>query len=484
MTQSIYGKRLSVSNLTLVLSLLFVLISLFFFATTTHAQSTARDRVNIQNGNVVTDDGKPLRGGRFWITPGAITQMQAEPTQFREYFRSLSRDYHLNVVRICIYDQYQTLDPASVSSTVDTVVNWAEEDGIYAIVNWHTGFENYTTQINLTQADRFWAFYAPRYKDRTHVIYEGSNETVTNAASQEHMYNYIRNLAPNTHLIMWSVPNTSQYYGGDTTRPVIDLTTIQNTTGINYSNASIGYHTYSSTSEDTTAKSWRDAGYPIICTELLSDSGTRTPVNYVNMMPLIKSKETLGISWMNWMTFNYRIPVVDQGMNFTADFITNLGTYGITFWPENFKSLVVNGGFEKDALNSQTITGWTTSSATPNADYVDKYAHDGNNRLTHYYASAFNIYTFQTITGLSDGTYKLTVWVRRGGTFTRSMIVAKKFGGTDLSVTTPDNSSWTQVTIDNIVIANGYGKIEVGAYTDANAGAWIGIDQIDLIRTN
>jgi len=69
---------------------------------------------------------------------------------------------------------------------------------------------------------------------------------------------------------------------------------------------------------------------------------------------------------------------------------------------------VVNGDFETGNGN-QPASGWT-SSGDATASYVGwdvAAAHGGHNRLAFYSASAYTVDTFQTISGLTNGTYEI-----------------------------------------------------------------------------
>src|ERR1700760_4143235 len=61
---------------------------------------------------------------------------------------------------------------------------------------------------NVANNTLFWEAVAPRYKDRTHVFYELKNEPWQYdglAEYQRTMYSLMRPLAPDTHIILWTI---------------------------------------------------------------------------------------------------------------------------------------------------------------------------------------------------------------------------------------------------------------------------------------
>ncbi len=42
-------------------------------------------------------------------------------------------------------------------------------------------------------------------------------------------------------------------------------------------------------------------------------------------------------------------------------------------------------------------------------------------------------------------------------------------------------SSWTKISVPGITVTNG--SIQVGVFSDANAGNWVNVDDFSLVRT-
>lgn len=143
-------------------------------------------------------------------------------------------------------------------------------------------------------------------------------------------------------------------------------------------------------------------------------------------------------------------------------------------------NVLSNAGFENDAAQ-QVITDWNTwpgpNGTDANADYTEPVGHTGTYHLTHWKASAYEVSTSQTVSGLINGTYVLTAWIRGGGNQTLQMS-AQKTGVINRNYTVPVTSSWTQYTIDNIDITSGQCKIDF--WDRASANGWVHIDDIVL----
>ena len=298
----------------------------------------ARGRPIIVDGHLRADNGRAFRGAPFF---GDLFQdvadFQANVATYQPYFNDVVDTYHMNLVRISPWLSQWEIDLTNQTNIdnllfmTDTVVNWAESKNIYAIVNAHSQFN---TVINLTEIQRFWDLIAPRYKDRTHVIYEAMNEPEINSANT-HMttiYNHIRGHAPNTHIILWSFAESTE----------ITIAFLQNHPTISYANASVGYHVYfelGDTEWDHMNNTIRGAGFPIIDTEHHSlTNANDLPIDYNFLMTCIQKAENRGLSWIQWAPyFNFRLvskdPDWEEGQRFTSTYLTELANKGIAHWP-------------------------------------------------------------------------------------------------------------------------------------------------------
>lgn len=148
-------------------------------------------------------------------------------------------------------------------------------------------------------------------------------------------------------------------------------------------------------------------------------------------------------------------------------------------------NLVTNHSFEADGWTT-TPTGWNrwaANAASYNAIKVEENGITGSYKLTHWSDAAYEASTYQTLSGLSNGTYTLSAWVLNSGGQNTVQLYAKNYGGAERNVDLPVSATkWVKVKIENIHVTNG--QIEIGVYSNANANNWINLDQVKLYKTN
>jgi arabinogalactan endo-1,4-beta-galactosidase len=143
--------------------------------------------------------------------------------------------------------------------------------------------------------------------------------------------------------------------------------------------------------------------------------------------------------------------------------------------------LVYNAGFEYTAATA-TPLGWaTTSTADADADYTEWNGHSSQFRLTHYKASAYSVQTSQSLANVPNGTYTLRAWVTNGGGQTTCQLYGQS-GGVDKSLNLPTTSTWTQINVPGIVVANG--QCTIGLRSVAAAGNYCSLDDVELVLTS
>lgn len=141
---------------------------------------------------------------------------------------------------------------------------------------------------------------------------------------------------------------------------------------------------------------------------------------------------------------------------------------------------VPNGSFENDLESWET--SFTPAEGTTPIGIQSGWspANGGNNRLNYWSASAYTADTFQTVTGLENGTYTLTAWIARSDGFAESYMYAKNTGRAETKVTLPvSSSSWTKISLPVIVQNN---SATIGFYADGGADKWLGIDLVSLVK--
>jgi glucosylceramidase len=140
-------------------------------------------------------------------------------------------------------------------------------------------------------------------------------------------------------------------------------------------------------------------------------------------------------------------------------------------------NLLTNPGFETGNTN-----GWGEWHGGPLAQKVDTdNPHSGSYKLVHWASSAYTQLTYQSL-GVTNGTYKASVWVRSGGGQNALHLYVKNYGSSELQAKVGSNpvSGWTQYIIDNINVTSG--TIEIGVWSDANGNNWAVFDDLELVK--
>src|SRR5690242_6330532 len=133
-------------------------------------------------------------------------------------------------------------------------------------------------------------------------------------------------------------------------------------------------------------------------------------------------------------------------------------------------STLTNAGFEADGAGTATPAGWSEYGDT-GASYVEAGGHSGGYRLTQYSSAAYKVETYQYLSGLTNGNYRLTAWVRSGGGQNSAYLALKNCGGTEQRTDLPVSSSgWIHLVVPVTVTGN---QCTISINSDANAGNWI-----------
>ena len=225
-----------------------------FLLTSLHAQ---RGRVQIQDGTLVTDKGTLLRGCYIY------TDGEAPMIPNKEDISAI-KDFGLNCIHLYAENSCCQFS-GEKEAAIDSIVKWTENDSLYLIltVGWWGG-------PGLEWISGFWSKYAAKYKDKTHVIFEISNEPFMWSAPydsvtltmEKRMYDTIRYYAPETHIQFMSYA-----FNINVDSAVMDIKSLG--PEIAWSNASIAAHGYMYSPETTREfiRTIQDSGYAITITE-------------------------------------------------------------------------------------------------------------------------------------------------------------------------------------------------------------------------
>ncbi|MFD0313203.1 glycoside hydrolase family 53 protein [Streptomyces flavalbus] len=140
-------------------------------------------------------------------------------------------------------------------------------------------------------------------------------------------------------------------------------------------------------------------------------------------------------------------------------------------------STLTNGGFEADGTGAAVPSGWSEYGSTA-ASYTEAGGHSGGYRLSHWSSSAYKVETYQYLSGLANGSYQLTAWVRSGGGQNAAYIALKNCGGAEQRTDLPVSSTgWIRIVVPVNVTGN---QCTISVNSDANAGNWINVDDLTL----
>jgi hypothetical protein len=195
-----------------------------------------RGRVQVRDGNLLTDKGTRLRGVTLGIDSGSRSDMPLEP----KFFEQLSAEAGLNAFHV--YLENPGDETGARLAEADALVEMTASTGMYLVLGVGGGLGGGT--FDLEKVRTFWTFYAPRYAERTHVLYELQNIPDTGCdepygsealAMQRTIYELIRELAPSTHVAMFSF--IAEPTGASLEA---DLAALEGT--VDWSKASVAFH--------------------------------------------------------------------------------------------------------------------------------------------------------------------------------------------------------------------------------------------------
>ena len=182
-----------------------------------------------------------------------------------------------------------------------------------------------------------------------------------------------------------------------------------------------------------------------------------------------------GIGYNDWVpvSFTGTTPVFHSLSQWNID--AAAGTWSVG----SGNNYVLNPSAEADRVAQNNLAGWTTIGGTVNSNKLG--GHTGRWAIAQSSSSAYNATRYQNIS-LPNGTYTLSAWVKSSGGQKKATIFAKNFGGAEMNRSISQSmGSWTKVTISGITVTNG--SIQVGVFSDANAGNWVNVDDFSLTQT-
>jgi hypothetical protein len=298
----------------------FIFISILLILTFTVFSQTPRGRVQIKDGTLVTDRGTLLRGAYVSTDISQKLPSKSEVTNIK----------NLGLNCIHLYAECpQIQNPGENSKLVDSIVKWTRDNSLYLILT--IGGCTQNGQFDSAFVKGFWDIYAPRYKNETHLVYEIVNEPFSWSAPYDSAtlemertsYQIIRNLAPETHILLMSYANAIK-----DTSIVADVKRLGNS--VDWSNASVAIHGYGAASKDISnlIQTIKGAGYALTVTEPASieDKYVNLATTRVFEKEFVSYTHFISVQSMNSDPSVFKTKVEDSDVRWVSDFST---------WPGN-----------------------------------------------------------------------------------------------------------------------------------------------------
>ncbi|MGL9744961.1 glycosyl hydrolase 53 family protein [Enterococcus mundtii] len=146
------------------------------------------------------------------------------------------------------------------------------------------------------------------------------------------------------------------------------------------------------------------------------------------------------------------------------------------------QNLLKNPSFENDGFTNapSNWSVWRGNGAAIDTLKTETGGFSGTYKATFWDDQAYQMSIYQTVNGLSKGTYTLTAYTMAGGDLTTSQVYVKNHGGKELKTSITKSGEWTKVTIKDISVTSG--TSEIGIYVDAKAQGWVSVDHVTFVK--
>jgi arabinogalactan endo-1,4-beta-galactosidase len=137
-----------------------------------------------------------------------------------------------------------------------------------------------------------------------------------------------------------------------------------------------------------------------------------------------------------------------------------------------------NPGFEGREASGGPA-GWNQTGVSE-AGFIENRGHSGNWRLTHRSSEAYQVETWQTVSGLANDWHTLRAWVRSSGG-QKAVWVALRCGIDEKRVYVPPTAPgyrWIELVVSNQVTD---GQCTISLYSDGDPDTWASFDDIELV---
>ncbi|MFW6327250.1 MAG: InlB B-repeat-containing protein [Bacteroidota bacterium] len=302
---------------------------------------------------VVNENGDILRGNAIWLWKSKISKNFSDIAYAFDssYYQTLA-DSGINTIRLVLFDPWVNSNTSNYSNVLDysnqseldwmleytdSVVDFASKYNMNVLINYHDvgkykGEHGNPDANNMGYLKDFWTAIAPYYKNRTHVFYEQVNEPVFVCSeynnqlldSMKVIHDLMRNLAPETHISMFTITGVLGNIYDDQTIYDVVARFEERYPDFDWSNASVAFHPYNKDPKKSSGPIQQVmANYSMINTESNFPEDSTLPVlnrdkevqTADGELMINQTMERLGISWIQhktngWNHFNHNWPII------------------------------------------------------------------------------------------------------------------------------------------------------------------------------
>jgi arabinogalactan endo-1,4-beta-galactosidase len=135
------------------------------------------------------------------------------------------------------------------------------------------------------------------------------------------------------------------------------------------------------------------------------------------------------------------------------------------------------GGLQDGDFESNNLAAfWSTSGTAGAVSLANGNAWSGSWSLLQSNPAAYQAQTWQLVTNLPNGYYKLTAMVKNSGGQASCYL-----SGNGSMTSLPISAQWTNIVVRGISVTNGQCLVSINS-TDGNGGDWCQADQVQLIK--
>lgn len=332
----------------------------------------ARPHLNAARTTFVADNGQPLRGpytSTEWTSAAPYDEIAKIKNLGFNAVHLYAEVYDPN------YPAAGSTAPGYKAAEVDKIVQRTRDLGLYLVMTIGNGANN--GNHNRAWATNFWNFYASRYANETHVLFEIHNEpmawgpsylTGTSPAGTLDMeiaaYRAIRARAPETPVLLFTYAVFSGTGGANAALNDIhafNQSVFGNQNAV-WTNEAVAFHGYGGWEGTATAvASVINAGYPCFMTEFgWPDWGKSSGVSLE--IELTTDLERLGVSWL---TFQYIPPSgVSSDVTRPELFKEPVDNAGLSWTPDFGNWPAARGIFGNNGQPRGTVANWVNNFLT------------------------------------------------------------------------------------------------------------------------